>query len=99
MRLFRKEKTKKHGIIRDSPLEGGERCRNCNADCCYGFPSVELSAGEYSILESLGARRLEFTLNKRFYLLIENGCEFLVDNRCSIYHQRPRVCRLFTCED
>ena len=99
MRLFRGKRVRRHGIIRDTPLDGDDRCRECSADCCQGFPSVELSAEEYALLESLGAKRLQFTLNERFYLLIENGCEFLVENRCSIYSQRPRVCRLFTCED
>ena len=99
MALFRVKRGKRHGILRDSPLDGGERCRDCSADCCQGFPSVELSAEEYDRLESLGARRLAFTLDERFFLLIENGCEFLVGNRCSIYSMRPRICRLFTCED
>lgn len=99
MVLFRAKRVKRHGILRDTPLDGGERCRNCSADCCQGFPSVELSAEEYAHLESLGASRLSFTLDERYYLLIENGCEFLADNRCAIYSMRPRICRLFTCED
>lgn len=88
---------KRHGRLLDTPLDDDARCRNCAADCCRGFPSVELSADEYALLEKLGAIRLEFTLSGHFYLLIENGCEFLVDNRCAIYAQRPAICRRFTC--
>lgn len=90
---------KRHGLLQDTPLDDSERCRNCAADCCRGFPSVELSAEEYALLQKIGAIRLEFTLTGRFYLLIENGCEFLIDNRCAIYTQRPSICRHFICTD
>ena len=90
---------KRRGRLLDTPLNDSARCRNCAADCCRGFPSVELSAEEYALLQQLGAIRLEFTLNSHFYLLIENGCEFLVDNRCAIYTQRPAICRRFICAD
>lgn len=99
MLFFPEKRRKKHGVLREHPLEGSERCAACSADCCYGFPSIELEAQEYSLLESLGASRLEFTLDGHFYLLIENGCEFLVGNRCGIYEMRPSICRRFTCED
>lgn len=90
---------KRRGRLLDTPLDDNVRCRNCAADCCRGFPSVELSADEFALLEKLGANRLEFTLSGHFYLLIENGCEFLVNNRCTIYAQRPAICRRFICVD
>lgn len=98
MKLFRNKPSKKHGIVLDEPV-GGSRCDGCNADCCRGFPSVELTPDEYDVLELLGARRLAFTLDMKFYLVIENGCEFLEGNRCGIYDQRPAICRRFTCRD
>jgi len=99
MELFRRKRAKKHGLLLDDPLDGNELCFDCNAACCRGFPSVELTATEYAALEKLGAHRLEFLLNGHYYLVIENGCEFLVDNRCGIFAQRPAVCRRFTCRD
>jgi len=90
---------KRRGLLLEAPLDDNARCRNCAAACCRGFPSVELSADEYQRLQRLGAIRLEFTLTGHFYLLIENGCEFLVDNRCAIYAQRPAICRRFICTD
>ena len=96
MSLFRKKMLRKQGIMLDGPADGS-RCEGCDADCCRGFPSVELSGEEYLTLHRLGAQRLVFTLDERFYLLIENGCEFLVGNRCGIYEQRPLICRRFTC--
>ncbi len=98
MALFRNGMTRRHGILLDGPVDGS-RCEGCDADCCRGFPSVELSADEYAALERLGARRLAFTLDERFYLVIENGCEFLVGNRCGIYGERPLICRRFTCRE
>lgn len=90
---------RRRGLLLDQPLDDGEHCRECAADCCRGFPSVELSAEEYARLQRLGALRLEFTLSGRFFLIIEHGCEFLHDNRCGIYAQRPAICRRFTCVD
>lgn len=90
---------RRRGLLLDQPLDDGARCRACAADCCRGFPSVELSAAEYARLEELGAQRLEFTLTGRFFLIIEHGCEFLDGNRCAIYAQRPAICRRFTCVD
>lgn len=99
MLFFKNRRKKKHGILREQPLDNNERCLDCVADCCRGFPSIQLDADEYALLESHGAARLQFTLDGRFYLLIENGCEFLIGNRCGIYDMRPRICRHFTCED
>lgn len=99
MLFFADKRKKRHGILLDNPRENEARCASCAADCCRGFPSIELDAAEYSLMETLGAKRLEFTLDGRFYLIIENGCEFLDNNRCAIYEQRPRICRIFTCKD
>jgi len=90
---------RRRGLLLSTPLDDSDRCRSCAADCCRGFPTVELSAQEYTDLEAIGATRLTFTLTGHYYLIIENGCEFLIDNRCSIYAQRPSICRHFTCTD
>ena len=99
MDLFRRKRAKKHGVLLDNFTDGNEHCLNCNAACCRGFPTVELTPGEYATLEKLGAGRLEFLLDGHYYLVIENGCEFLVENRCAIFAQRPSICRRFTCRD
>jgi len=99
MNLFRREREKRRGILLDEGVDGGDRCRECDAACCRGFPTVELTPDEYATLERLGATRLEYLLSGRYYLIIENGCEFLTNNRCGIYPQRPAICRRFTCRD
>lgn len=82
----------------NASIEDG-RCASCDGACCRGFFSVELTPEEYLILQKLGAQRLEFTLTERFFLIIENGCEFLDGNRCGIYDYRPDICRRFSCID
>lgn len=98
MSLFNRRQ-KRRGILLEQPLDNGEQCSRCNADCCRGFPSVELTEAEYDRLEKVGDARLEFTLNGHFYLIIENGCDYLRGNRCGIYEQRPEICRRFTCQE
>jgi len=99
MILFSRNREKRRGLLLDEGVDGGERCVSCDASCCRGFPSVELTPDEYAVLERLGAARLEFLLSGRYYLMIENGCEFLVGNRCGIYAHRPAICRRFTCRE
>lgn len=99
MDLFGRKLVKKHGILLDVFLDGNQQCQNCDAACCRGFPTVALTPEEYAALEKLGAKRLEFLLDGHSYLIIENGCEFLVDNSCGIYEQRPSICRRFICRD
>ena len=99
MTLFGRKREKRHGLLLAEGVDGGDRCRECDAACCRGFPSVELTPQEYVSLEHLGAARLQYLLSGRHYLMIENGCEFLADGRCSIYEHRPDVCRRFICQD
>ncbi|MBK5273845.1 MAG: YkgJ family cysteine cluster protein [Desulfuromonadales bacterium] len=90
---------KLHGILLDTPQDGTERCRECGGVCCSSFAAVEISWEEYELLRSLGASRLQLSLYGPHRLEIDYGCEFLVQGRCSIYEQRPAICRRFTCRD
>ena len=98
MKLFRRNGVMKHGIMNESPFTES-RCEQCDGVCCRSFFSVELTPDEYVTLQDLGARRLGFTLTEKFFLEIENGCEFQDSNRCTIYDLRPDVCRRFTCSE
>jgi Fe-S-cluster containining protein len=92
-------KARRRGVLLARPVDDDPRCRDCGGVCCRSFPTVELSWPEYQTLRALGARCLEFSLTGHHKLIIENGCEFLVQGRCSIYEHRPDVCRRFHCED
>ena len=83
----------------DHPIGNLERCRECGGDCCRSFPNVNITWSEYNRLLTLGANRLYFSLSGRHKLIIENGCEFQVEDRCSIYSDRPDICRRFVCLD
>lgn len=99
MRFIRRTKTKKHGMLVDQPVNDDTRCKDCDGACCRSFPNVELSWAEYEELSVLGASRLYFSISGHHKLIIENGCEFLADGKCSIYEHRPDVCRRFICQD
>lgn len=99
MLFVSRSKTVKHGMLMDRPLDDDGRCRECDGACCRAFPSVNLSWAEYERLKSLGARRLDFSLVGHHRLIIENGCEFLAEGKCSIYADRPDTCRRFFCRD
>ena len=99
MLFSRREKEKRHGLLLDHPVDDAPRCRACPAICCRSFPTVELTYEEYQTLDKLGAVRLQLSLHGPHKLIIENGCEFLQDNRCGIYEHRPDICRRFICEE
>ncbi len=94
---FRKKRY--HGILLDAPRDGDDRCRECGGVCCSSFAAVEISWEEFRRLRQLGAGRLQLSLFGPYRLEIDCGCEFLANGRCSIYDQRPDVCRRFFCSD
>jgi Fe-S-cluster containining protein len=94
-----RRKTRLHGILLEQPLDDDPRCTGCDGACCRGFPSVELAWEEYERLHTLGATRLVLPLVGPPLLLIDFCCEFLVNNRCAIYDERPGICRRFSCEE
>ena len=98
MVFSRREKEIRHGLLSDHPLDDPSCCRECGALCCRSFPNVDLTWEEYQSLSAIGAKRLHFSLHGPHKLIIENGCEFLDNNKCGIYEQRPGVCRRFICK-
>jgi len=90
---------KRRAVLLDHPIGNLKRCESCRNDCCRSFPAVVITWSEYAQLQALGANRLHFSLSGRYQLIIENGCEFLFEERCSIYDQRPDICRRFICLD
>jgi Fe-S-cluster containining protein len=99
MPLLPRRKTKLHGMLLEHPADGDERCLTCGGACCRSFSDVELTWEEFERLRDLGATRLQLSLTGPHRLLIDYNCEFLIDGRCSIYADRPGICRRFTCID
>lgn len=98
MRFFHRNGVIKHGVMNDGPFIESA-CDKCDGACCRSFVTIELTPEEYLTLQRLGATRLGYTLMEKFFLEIENGCEFLQSNRCGIYENRPEVCRRFSCRE
>ena len=90
-------KKKFHGILLDAPLDNNDRCQNCGGICCSSFAAIELNWDEYERLRKLGAKHLQLSLYGAHRLEIDYGCEFLDGGRCSIYEERPDICRRFFC--
>lgn len=90
---------RRRGMLLDHPQDGDFRCAECGGDCCRSFTDVELTWEEYERLHSLGAVRLQLSLTGPHRLVIDYNCEFLREGRCSIYPDRPDICRRFTCID
>lgn len=86
-------------MLLDHPVNDDGRCSECGGACCRSFPNVDLSFAEYEKLRAIGAAGLLFSLNGHHKLVIEDGCEFLANGRCSIYEHRPDICRRFTCQE
>jgi uncharacterized protein len=86
------------GVLLDHPIDNDARCQGCDGFCCRSFPTVNLTWTEFETLKSLGARRLHFSLSGHYSLIIENGCEFQSQGKCSIYSHRPDICRRFICQ-
>lgn len=97
--MFHRQRVKRHGLLLDHPLDDPQRCAQCDGACCRSFTSVSLTWDEYLTLQSGGATRLELPLSGPPRLIIDEGCEFLVDGRCAIYPLRPAICRRFYCSD
>lgn len=80
------------------------RCEGCVTNCCKSNDiTVDLVAAE-AIASHLGMGLRQFAAN---YLRINDDllypelrkrpCPFLVANRCTVYHQRALICRLYLC--
>lgn len=66
-------------------------CNGCNK-CCKSFKEISITDSESKNLNHLAKD------GKLFLKLKENGeCSYLVDNKCSIYNNRPKTCKEYDC--
>jgi hypothetical protein len=74
-------------------------CQPCKARCCR-YVSLEIDTPEdeqdfdnikwYVIHKNISV----YTSEGKWYLMVKSKCEYLAkDNKCSIYRQRPQICR------
>jgi Fe-S-cluster containining protein len=75
--------------------EASVSCEGCAAPCCTSFEYVTLDPHVDDL--SMYATK---TLTSGAVVLqqhADGSCLYFVDGRCSIYNQRPCICRLFDC--
>lgn len=73
-------------------------CDNCNKRCCKFIP-IEFSEKEFDKLKhKIDPEKIKMFISKsgqykRIFMLPE--CQFLKADKCSIYEDRPNICRVF----
>ena len=87
-------------------LQPGEvLCSYCTAKCCRYFAlpidtPEKLKDYEYIRWYLLHGEATVFTEDDDWYLMVHTECKHLqADQRCGIYHTRPRICREYTTDE
>lgn len=65
-------------------------CKMCG-NCCSNF--LPLTKSEIKRLKQLAKHEYKQMYNNDWYSV----CPFLNNNRCTIYNDRPLICREYTC--
>lgn len=68
---------------------------NCNAECCGIVP---MSIKKYNIFKRKIKKKIidNMRLGNNIVLITKDGsCVFLDNNKCSIYDNRPMICKLY----
>ena len=83
------EREKVSQLIKCPPGECGECCRHHN--------TIAISHLEYISLQAVQKQQpnVSQSSNGQLYLCVQNGCQYLVRNVCSVYAVRPSVCKAF----
>lgn len=70
-------------------------CKRCG-NCCSNY--LPLSKKEIADLKEIVKQRKLKPISSVFGIGFEAACPFLNGNICTIYEDRPEICRSFTCE-
>ncbi len=86
-------------LLRDAPAD--VPCGSCNA-CCRTFHQLHIRPGEKRARRRLPKEHLSVARGlPPGYLLLgyteDGSCPMLVGGRCTIYEDRPLVCRTYDC--
>jgi Fe-S-cluster containining protein len=80
-------------------------CDKCSALCCRNFAlpiDNPNTAGQFDDIRWYLCHEnvVVFVEDKQWYIGILNRCKHLMkDNRCAIYHNRPRICRSYSTDN
>jgi Fe-S-cluster containining protein len=98
-------KTRRHPAVRPrrDQLKAGEcLCDFCVGKCCRYFSLPIDTPTTWDDFDSIRwylahGQTLIYTVKEQWYLLVMSKCNYLAaDNRCKIYHNRPKICREYT---
>ena len=85
----------------------GQTCNTCNGNCCYNrvcidvshiFPDIAQTYNAKESIMSMSQQGLRKMGAKIWYIEPGEPCSALDENnRCTIYKDRPRLCRSWWC--
>lgn len=83
----------------------GKICQGCEAPCCKGklfvlLTEKEFFSGKYPMrFLNIPGLKKDFpnTENVIGLAMGKDKCFFLKNNRCTIYEDRPKACRIYDC--
>ncbi len=93
--------------FRRQDLAPGESlCDHCTGKCCRYFalpiPRAPTTWDDFDEIRWYLAhgQTMIYVEEGTWYLLVMTRCTYLApDNRCGIYHDRPKICREYSAED
>lgn len=95
-------KPRKNVLKRSAVPAGDSLCDHCAGKCCRYFTlpiDAPKSRDDYDSVRWYLAhgRTLVYVDKATWYLVVMTRCNYLsADDRCGIYHERPRICREYT---
>ena len=101
----RASRTRLQPVPRDKIGKGKSLCDYCVGKCCRYFSlPIETPAtwDDYDAIRWYLAhgQTMIYVDKGTWYLLVMSRCGYLqADNRCGIYHDRPKICREYTTDD
>jgi Fe-S-cluster containining protein len=89
-------------VRREDLRPGDVLCDHCTGKCCRYFSlpiDTPTTWDDYDAIRWYLAhgQTLVYVEKKTWYLVVMTRCKYLTrDNRCGIYHDRPKICREYT---
>lgn len=95
----------KRKIAREDLVPGACLCDHCRGKCCRYFSLPIATPTAWDDFDSIRwylahGKTLVYVEKGTWYLVVMTRCKFLTrDDRCGIYHNRPRICREYTTDE
>jgi uncharacterized protein len=103
--MSRASRSRPRPIPREQVPAGDCLCDHCVGKCCRYFSlpiETPTTWDDYDAIRWYLAhgQTLIYVDKETWFLLVSTRCGYLQsDNRCGIYHDRPKICREYTTDD